>query len=91
MGSSGISNRKAAFRRHFPELSSSLLPTATGRLYAYGDAEHCSAQVSQELVKSAVSEHAANFKVPRQVFFVESLARNAMGKVQKNTLSKQYA
>ena len=59
MGSSGISNRKAAFWRHFPEHSSPLLPTAIGRPYIYGDAEQRPAQVSQQLVKRAVSEHAA--------------------------------
>ncbi len=33
----------------------------------------------------------ANFKVPKQVFVVESLPRNAMGKVQKNVLRDRYA
>ncbi|MCC9622932.1 malonyl-CoA synthase [Thalassospira sp. MA62] len=32
----------------------------------------------------------ANFKVPKRVFFVDELPRNAMGKVQKNTLREDY-
>lgn len=32
----------------------------------------------------------ANFKVPKRVFFVESLPRNTMGKVQKAELRKAY-
>ncbi|OSQ37881.1 malonate--CoA ligase [Thalassospira mesophila] len=32
----------------------------------------------------------ANFKVPKQVFFVDELPRNAMGKVQKNALRDQF-
>jgi malonyl-CoA/methylmalonyl-CoA synthetase len=33
----------------------------------------------------------ANFKVPKRVWVVEDLPRNAMGKVQKNVLRAQYA
>jgi len=33
----------------------------------------------------------ANFKVAKQVFFVDSLPRNTMGKVQKNILREKYA
>jgi malonyl-CoA/methylmalonyl-CoA synthetase len=33
----------------------------------------------------------ANFKVPKRVFFVEDLPRNAMGKVQKNVLRDKYS
>lgn len=33
----------------------------------------------------------ANFKVPKQVFFVDELPRNTMGKVQKNLLRERYA
>lgn len=32
----------------------------------------------------------ANFKVPKQVYFVAELPRNTMGKVQKNLLRQQY-
>ena len=33
----------------------------------------------------------ANFKVPKHVFTIEELPRNAMGKVQKNILREKYA
>jgi len=33
----------------------------------------------------------ANFKIPKRVVFVEELPRNAMSKVQKNTLREDYA
>jgi len=39
------------------------------------------------LLKSDV----ANFKVPKRVFFIDHLPRNAMGKVQKNVLRSRYA
>ena len=32
----------------------------------------------------------ANFKVPKQLFVVDELPRNAMGKVQKNVLREQH-
>jgi malonyl-CoA/methylmalonyl-CoA synthetase len=32
----------------------------------------------------------ANFKVPKRVWVVEDLPRNAMGKVQKNVLRERY-
>ena len=32
----------------------------------------------------------ANYKVPKRVYFVDELPRNAMGKVQKNTLRERY-
>jgi len=32
----------------------------------------------------------ANFKVPKKVFVLDELPRNAMGKVQKNLLRKQF-
>ena len=32
----------------------------------------------------------ANFKVPKHVFIVPDLPRNAMGKVQKNVLRQQH-
>jgi malonyl-CoA/methylmalonyl-CoA synthetase len=37
-----------------------------------------------------IKSHAANFKVPKQVFFSEELPRNTMGKVQKNVLREIY-
>ena len=36
------------------------------------------------------AEELAGFKVPKRVFFVEALPRNAMGKVQKAELRARY-
>jgi malonyl-CoA/methylmalonyl-CoA synthetase len=33
----------------------------------------------------------ANFKVPKRIFIVDDLPRNAMGKVQKNVLRQAHA
>lgn len=37
-----------------------------------------------------LKDKVANYKVPKRVFFVESLPRNTMGKVQKNLLRDTY-
>jgi len=39
---------------------------------------------------AALKERIANYKVPKRVFVVEDLPRNAMGKVQKNVLRDRY-
>jgi malonyl-CoA/methylmalonyl-CoA synthetase len=39
---------------------------------------------------AALKGKLANFKVPKRVYFVEELPRNAMGKVQKNVLREKY-
>jgi len=39
---------------------------------------------------SALEPKLARFKLPRQVFVLDELPRNAMGKVQKNSLRKRY-
>lgn len=45
---------------------------------------------SEEQVIAACKERLANYKVPKRVFFVDDLPRNAMGKVQKNLLRDQH-
>jgi malonyl-CoA/methylmalonyl-CoA synthetase len=40
---------------------------------------------------AAARERLAAFKVPKRIFFVDDLPRNAMGKVQKNLLRATYA
>jgi malonyl-CoA/methylmalonyl-CoA synthetase len=37
-----------------------------------------------------ISARLAKFKLPKRVFFVTELPRNAMSKVEKNALRKQY-
>ena len=39
----------------------------------------------------ALKGRLANFKVPKRVYVVQELPRNAMGKVQKNVLRERYA
>ena len=47
-------------------------------------------RLEEEAVIAAVKDRLANFKVPKRVFFVEELPRNAMGKVQKNALRETF-
>ncbi|HYD65083.1 malonyl-CoA synthase [Azospirillum sp.] len=42
-------------------------------------------------VIAVCKEQLANFKVPKRVFFVDEMPRNAMGKVQKNLLRDRHA
>ena len=37
-----------------------------------------------------LKERLAGYKVPKQVYFVDELPRNVMGKVQKNVLRERY-
>jgi malonyl-CoA/methylmalonyl-CoA synthetase len=46
--------------------------------------------LSEEVVISSLKNRIANYKVPKQVYFVAELPRNTMGKVQKNILRKTY-
>jgi malonyl-CoA/methylmalonyl-CoA synthetase len=48
------------------------------------------ATLSPDRIVGRLRESIANFKVPKAVFFVEELPRNAMGKVQKNILRESY-
>ncbi|MBC3876087.1 malonate--CoA ligase [Undibacterium flavidum] len=41
-------------------------------------------------VVTRLKSQIANFKVPKQIFFVSELPRNTMGKVQKNLLRQQF-
>ncbi len=50
-----------------------------------------SAGPSEADVIAAVKATLANFKVPKAVFFVDELPRNAMGKVQKAALRAEHA
>jgi malonyl-CoA/methylmalonyl-CoA synthetase len=44
----------------------------------------------EDAVIQAAKAALANYKVPKRVFFVDELPRNAMGKVQKNALRARY-
>jgi malonyl-CoA/methylmalonyl-CoA synthetase len=45
---------------------------------------------ADDLVRT-LKEQIAGFKVPKQLFVVDALPRNVMGKVQKNVLRQTYA
>jgi len=49
-----------------------------------------SAPVAAEQVIVALKDKLAGYKVPKQVFVVDELPRNAMGKVQKNLLRDRF-
>jgi len=48
------------------------------------------ARPSEAELIAALKARLANFKVPKRVFVVDELPRNAMGKVQKNVLRDRY-
>ena len=48
------------------------------------------ADVSEASVLKALDGRLAKFKMPKRVFVVDELPRNAMGKVQKNILRDTY-
>jgi len=48
------------------------------------------ATLDPEAIAAALKTRIANFKVPKRVFVVPDLPRNAMGKVQKNLLREQH-
>ncbi len=48
------------------------------------------ATLDQSDINNALDGTLARFKLPRQVFFVDELPRNTMGKVQKNVLRQQH-
>jgi malonyl-CoA/methylmalonyl-CoA synthetase len=49
------------------------------------------AALTEATIIGAIKGSLANFKVPKWVYLVEALPRNAMGKVQKNILRQQYS
>jgi malonyl-CoA/methylmalonyl-CoA synthetase len=51
---------------------------------------HEGEKLSEESVIQTLKNRIANFKVPKQVYFVDELPRNTMGKVQKNTLRETF-
>jgi len=47
--------------------------------------------LTEGTILTALRKQLANFKVPKQVFFLDELPRNTMGKVQKNELRKLFS
>ncbi|MDB5534107.1 MAG: malonyl-CoA synthase [Hyphomicrobiales bacterium] len=48
------------------------------------------AKLDEKAIISALEQRLAKFKLPKRVFFVDELPRNAMGKVQKAALRQTY-
>jgi len=48
------------------------------------------ASIAEGEIIATLRRKLANFKVPKRVYFVDELPRNAMGKVQKNVLREKY-
>jgi malonyl-CoA/methylmalonyl-CoA synthetase len=48
------------------------------------------ASLNQSAILALIGERLASYKRPKRVFFVETLPRNTMGKVQKNLLRDEY-
>jgi|TARA_B110000495_G_scaffold89145_1_gene76915 malonyl-CoA/methylmalonyl-CoA synthetase len=46
--------------------------------------------LNEEKITSFCKVQLANFKVPKRIYFVEDLPRNAMGKIQKNLLRERF-
>jgi malonyl-CoA/methylmalonyl-CoA synthetase len=46
--------------------------------------------ITEDLVIERLRDELAGFKLPKRVVFIDDLPRNAMGKVQKNTLREAY-
>jgi len=46
-------------------------------------------QLSEDEIKAYVKENLANYKVPREVVFVDELPRNQTGKVLKRELAER--
>jgi malonyl-CoA/methylmalonyl-CoA synthetase len=49
------------------------------------------AVLSEAAIIESIKNRLARYKVPKRIVLVEELPRNAMGKVQKNTLRKRFA
>ncbi|MCS6945092.1 MAG: malonyl-CoA synthase [Sutterellaceae bacterium] len=49
------------------------------------------AELQEAQIIARLKQTIANYKVPKRVFVVDELPRNAMGKVQKNVLRERYA
>ena len=48
------------------------------------------ASLDETVVRRALEQRLANFKLPKRVLFVDELPRNTMGKVQKSVLRDRY-
>ena len=54
-------------------------------------AQRPGAALEEKAMRNELEQVLAKYKVPKRVFFVDKLPRNAMGKIEKKTLREQYA
>ena len=47
-------------------------------------------RLDEQAVIQALKQRLAGYKVPKRVFFADTLPRNSMGKIQKNLLRERY-
>jgi len=81
----------APFRQSvWTSAKSDAVATLAGSAFASAKLTASEASVDPDAVTSALKAKIANFKVPKAVFVVPELPRNAMGKVQKNLLREQH-
>src|SRR6478609_734590 len=76
----------SAFSTEASLTSAPLLQTTTAVTPSPKSACDKGAEVSEASVLKALDGRLAKFKMPKRVFVVDELPRNAMGKVQKNIL-----
>jgi malonyl-CoA/methylmalonyl-CoA synthetase len=67
-----------------PDFGEAVTAVVTRQKSAAGEA------LDEATVIAALKAELANFKIPKRVFFVDDLPRNAMGKVQKKVLRETY-
>ncbi len=48
-------------------------------------------EISEQVILSAIEDKLAKFKQPKSIVYVSELPRNALGKIQKNSLRDRYA
>jgi malonyl-CoA/methylmalonyl-CoA synthetase len=76
----------AVFALPHPDLGE----TVAAAIVLKGAAAHRERAALVEEVLTAIRPRLAGFKLPRRIFLVEELPRNAMGKVQKAVLRERY-
>ena len=47
------------------------------------------ANITKEKIKSFLKKHLANYKLPKYIYFIEELPKNATGKVLKRKLREE--
>ncbi len=62
-----------------------------GEMVAAVIVPRANSQLDEQQIINTLKQRLAGYKVPKRIFFVESLPRNTMGKVQKKALREQFS